>query len=109
MANRIIFICLLIPFLLTSCTTKNKEFHESDMVQEKIGNEDLERDFHVMNNKKIKPMFSEKIDFSKMGMEIPAAPYLASQMTKGDDGACYFLEKVKMLHALYLKKMTMKI
>ena len=93
MVNRIIFLCLIVPFLLTSCATKNGEFQESDMVQEKIENEDLERDFHVMNNKKIKPMFSEKIDFSKMGMEMPVAQHLASQMTKGDDGACYFFRK----------------
>lgn len=93
MVNRIIFICLLIPFLLTSCTTKNRGFQESDMTQEKNRNEDLERDFRVVNNKKIKPMFSEKMDFSKMGMEMPAAQHLASQMTKGDDGACYFFRK----------------
>jgi len=54
---RIIFICLLISLVLTSCTSQNKVVQKSNTIQEKEENKDLERNFYVMDNKNIGPIF----------------------------------------------------
>lgn len=82
---RIIIIFLLFSLVLTSCTSKNKVVQKENKV--------LERDFFVTNNKKIEAIFLEKLDLSKKGVYMPVYQQLSSQMTIGDDGACYFFRK----------------
>lgn len=46
----------------------------------------------VKKENKIEPLFREKIDASRQGVEMPHMRF-ASEMTKGDDGYCYYFRQ----------------
>lgn len=84
---------MLISLLLTSCISKNSEVNNVNIIEKEKENKNLERAFEVKNNKKIGPVFSEKLDLNKKGIYVPLYQNLSSRMTIGDDGECYFFRK----------------
>lgn len=67
-----------IPEVSESSEGNTVENQEKQTVKLKIGRE-------------IEPLVSEKIDTSKQGVAISMEVELSSEMTKGDDGSCYYL------------------
>ena len=50
----------------------------------------MERGFEVKADKKIGSLLPEKVNITKQGVEMPMYGDFSSEMSKGDDGSCYY-------------------
>lgn len=83
----------IVPETESETVSSSSEQTESEKLSSPPEQEELERGFLVEGDKEIGPIVGRKINTSKKGVEVPLYQFFGSQMSKGDDGSCYYFRK----------------
>lgn len=113
MKKRIMAGMLAMAILVTACNVQkaNGQVSNTNAV-DSPKEQELARGFKLKIDGEIGPMFLEKIDTSKQSVHTDLVRELSSEMTKGDDGSCYYFRKEgkgKKLKLVFYKNNGIKV
>lgn len=89
--RKVSVLLVIIIFFMTACGEKNTSINQTNNELKDAAVQPLGKDLE--NGNKMNPLFSEEIDVSIKGVEMPIYQQVSSQMIKGDDGQCYYFRK----------------